>query len=147
MLEQLLRRLAQNPGLGGGIQDMMGQGEGGYSDPYMIEQLRKKKQFAQNQSMQNFLAPAEHQQFMKDTMQANPMQGLAATMGIPAYTGAKMMGYAPGGTGDAKTSQGSIDEILRALLGARQGMSPNRGMPQQGGQLKQMAPETTRTFY
>lgn len=86
-------------------------------DPYQLKRLRGMPNFAQNQQMQDYLGPREHQQFMRELVQTNPMAAYGAMAGAPAYTGMKAMGMAPGGTGEAMTSKPSLEELIRALRG------------------------------
>ena len=86
-------------------------------DPYQLLKLRSMPQFAKDQQMQNYLGPREHQQFMREMSQTDPVAATAALAAAPGYTGMKAMGMAPGGTGASLTSQPSLEELIRALRG------------------------------
>jgi hypothetical protein len=75
-----------------------------------------------DQLTQDLVAPKEHSQFMEETTANNPVQGTAAMLAAPAYSAAKALGFAPGGTGEAKTSRASVDELFAAGTGYVKGM-------------------------
>jgi hypothetical protein len=75
-----------------------------------------------DQLTQDLAGPGEHRQFMEEITSQSPMQGTATmAMAIP-YSAAKTLGMAPGGTGEAKTSRASMDEIFAAGEGYWEGM-------------------------
>jgi hypothetical protein len=75
-----------------------------------------------DQLTQDLVAPREHKQFMQEITERNPVQGTATmAMAVP-YSAAKALGVTAGGTGEAKTSRASVDELFAAAEGYGRGM-------------------------
>ena len=75
-----------------------------------------------DQLTQDLVAPKEHKQFMQEITERNPVQGTAAMLAAPAYSAAKALGINVAGTGEAKTSKASVDELFAAAEGYGRGM-------------------------
>lgn len=119
---------------------------------YLNNTMRDAPQFQQNQSMQNYLAPLEHKARIREHMmgagggynaQTNPLLGTAALGASVPYEATKMMAgpmnqnaqsfpqdlaqqmIRGAGTGhNIKTSQPSLEALVRALQGYKEGMFP-----------------------
>lgn len=85
------------------------------SDAY--GRYRDRLKAPNDQLTQDTLAPLEHEQFVRETTARNPLVGTAVTAAAFPYAASKALGFAPGGTGEAKTSRASTDEIGAALHG------------------------------
>jgi len=125
-LMQLLNAMGlRSDTLGNQIGDRLANDE----DPYAMHRMRNDPRFSQNQEMQNYLAPKEHQQFMREMTGQNPMMGALGAGATGPYSMAKMA--APGLTsamagegrmpGAPLPSRPSMEEIMRALRGFGQG--------------------------
>jgi hypothetical protein len=85
-----------------------------------------------NQQTQDDLAPLEHEQFVREVTQRNPVAGAAVMIGSSAYSGAKMLAESGSsaaqqlvksvGTREAKTSKASMAEIGGAMYGFGRGL-------------------------
>jgi hypothetical protein len=92
------------------------------TDSDLYAAYRERLKAPNDQLTQDLLAPKEHGQFMEETTAKSPMTGTAAmAMAVP-YTAAKALGFAPGGTGEAKTSRASVDELFGAAEGYGRGL-------------------------
>jgi len=122
MLMQLLMMMQGRGSAGQGIQESMGNN---MSFPEM-QRLRENPRFAQNQGMQDYLAPPEHQAFMRGVTGENPMMGSLLAGAAAPYEGAKamapgMVNRMAGGGGPAMQSNPQLLSLLMALKGYQQG--------------------------
>jgi hypothetical protein len=92
------------------------------TDSEVYAAYRERVRNPNDQLTQDLLGPKEHEQFMEETTAKNPVQGTAAMAMAAPYSAAKALGFAPGGTGEAKTSRASMDEIFGAATGYAKGM-------------------------
>jgi hypothetical protein len=92
------------------------------TDSAVYAAYRQRVASSNDQLSQDLLGPKEHEQFMEETTAKNPVQGTAAMAMAAPYSAAKALGFAPGGTGEMKTSRASVDELFAAGTGYVKGM-------------------------
>ena len=104
----------------GAVARDLGYNDDTDNDPYRMYRIRTRA--PQDQLTQDLAGPGEHKQFMQETTERSLVQGTAAMIGTPFYSAAKALGIAPGGTGEAKTSRASLDEVFAAGEGYAKGL-------------------------
>lgn len=106
------------------------------SIPDLANGLRYSKSNAQNQEMQNYLAPLAHQAFVRAETKDNPVVGAGLVAMSPIYNILKLIMKTGGptsstiarqlvesaGTGQALTSDPSVESIFRAIKGFQEGL-------------------------
>ena len=88
----------------------------------LYEMTRMRGMYPQDQDWQDMYGPLEHRDFMQEVTQRSPVLGTLLAAGLPFYTALKMAGVNLGGTGEMKTSQPSLEEILKGWEGYGRGL-------------------------
>lgn len=87
-------------------------------DPYFYGRMRAN--MAPGDPMHAFVAPLEHQEFVRDAVATgHSLMAPAMALAIPEYTWLKYLGVIPS---DASTSPASLDEILAGYRGLFSGL-------------------------
>lgn len=91
------------------------------STPGLAREMRYSPSLAQRQDMQNYLGPLAAQDFGADARRTGDVGGMVASAGSPAYAIIKALFPEQAsqwfGTGGAKPSEASLEQIMRAYRG------------------------------
>jgi hypothetical protein len=99
---QVIAQLLQNPG-----------------NVNQMQLLALRKQYGNDPTMQQVLAPYEHQAYTRETVQRNPWSAIPLAVATPAYAAAKGLGI----LGSRSGSSDPLAQIIAGYKGIWQGLT------------------------